>query len=176
MKPLVDAPPILSFKQYLLTVSLLLWIFKQALMAGSASVFHAGSYSTSCMDTLALAFLMTLFPLMAILKTFLVHRAYNLLTTKVSINQIFPSGFGNPLDGWQTTFCLPQHGYRQHGYRQHGYSMATAWLQHGCSMAKSMASSIANSNFMAKHPLQRNQIIAHKKVIGQVTRRVIVTE
>merc|ERR1711892_149675 len=59
---------------------------------------------------------------------------------------------------------------------QHGYSMATAWLQHGYSMAKSTASSIANSNFMANHPLQRNQIMAHKKVIELVTRKVIVTE
>jgi len=41
--------------------------------------------------------------------------------------------------------------------------MATAWLQHGYSMAKSTASSIANSNFMANHPLQRNRIMAHKK-------------
>ena len=43
---ILDAPPILSFKLNLLPVSLLLWIFKQALMAGSTSVFHDGSYST----------------------------------------------------------------------------------------------------------------------------------
>jgi len=93
------------------------------------------------MDTLALAFLMTLFPLMAILKTFLDHKAYNPLTTNISLNQNFPSGLGiHWMDGKQLFV-----------FRQHG-----------------------NSNFMANHPFQRNQIMAPKKVIRQVTRRVIV--
>ena len=38
---LLDTPPTLSFKKNLLPVSLLLWIFRQVLMARSTSVLHA---------------------------------------------------------------------------------------------------------------------------------------
>ena len=65
------------------------------------------------MDTLALAFSMNIFPLMAILKKFLVHRACNLLTTDVPLNQIFPSGFGKPMDGWLKLVVLVSIFFKQ---------------------------------------------------------------